>query len=195
MSGAEARFLESILRNAHNRLILERGARLRLPDWWLTGGALFQTVWNVIDGRDPTQGIRDYDVFYFDDGDLSAEAELRAQSRADDLFRDAAVAVDVHNEARVHLWYEADFGVAAPPFTSTRDAVDHFVAPTCCFAVRAHSDGRLEVYAPYGYGDLFGRHLRPNTLLAPRAAYEAKCARWLREWPALTVAPWPAGTD
>ena len=47
---------------------------LGASDWWLTAGALFQTVWNVLDGRDPGAGIRDYDLFYFDE-DTSYEAE------------------------------------------------------------------------------------------------------------------------
>jgi hypothetical protein len=36
--------------------------------------ALFQTVWNVLDGSDPGATIRDYDMFYFDE-DTSYEAE------------------------------------------------------------------------------------------------------------------------
>ena len=53
----------------------------------LVAGALFQTVWNLRSGRPPQEGIRDYDVFYWDD-DLSYEAEDRVIRRADSLFRD-----------------------------------------------------------------------------------------------------------
>ena len=190
MNDQQALFLDLVRRNEHNELILKRGGDLGLPDWWLTGGALFQTVWNVLGGRDPMQGIRDYDLFYFDPDDLSADAERDAQDRAESLFAEAAVAVEVHNEARVHLWYEKDFGVPAAPFTSTCDAIDHFVAPTCCFGVTSDSDGELQVYAPHGYEDLFGMRVRPNPLLAPRAAYDAKCSRWRQEWPTLSVEPW-----
>jgi len=34
--------------------------------------------------------------------------------------------------------------------------------------------------------------VRPNPVLAPREVYQAKTARWQRQWPALTVLPWPA---
>jgi hypothetical protein len=192
VNGQQERFLDLVLRNEHSSLILNRACDLALPDWWLTGGALFQTVWNVLDGRDPIQGIRDYDLFYFDPEDLSSEAERDAQDRAASLFADAAVPVEVHNEARVHLWYEQDFGVPAAPFRSTCDAIDHFVAPTCCFGVTADSDGELKVYAPHGYDDLFHMRVRPNAVLAPPTAYEAKCSRWRQEWPSLTVEPWVA---
>jgi len=29
-------------------------------------------------------------------------------------------------------------------------------------------------------------------VLAPRHVYEAKVARWTRQWPELTALPWPA---
>jgi len=144
-----------VQRNPVNCALLDQAARLDVPDWWLTAGALFQTVWNVIDGRDPTAGIGDYDLFYFDDTDLSWDAEDAVIRRAAKLFADIQPVVEVRNEARVHLWYEQRFGVPAEPFTSTTDAVDHFASTTCCYAVTRDSHGRLQVYAPHGYDDLF----------------------------------------
>ncbi len=188
---SRTRFLDYVLRNPHNHAILERAPRLALPDWWLTAGAIFQTVWNVLDGRPPGHAISDYDLFYFDPLDLSAEAEQVANDAAAELFSDLGVMIDVRNEARVHLWYEAEFGVRAMPFTSSRDAIDHFAAITCCFAVTATDSGRHEVYAPHGYEDLFGRRVVPNPVLAPPHVYKGKCERWAREWPSLQVEPWP----
>jgi hypothetical protein len=154
-------------------------------------GAVFQTVWNVVDGRAPATGIKDYDLFYFDAADLSWEAEDAVIRRAAALFADLGAEVEVRNEARVHLWYEDHFGVPADPFTSSRDAIDHFASTTCAYAVTRHDDGTLETYAPHGYEDLFAQRVRPNPVLAPRAVYETKAARWQKEWPGLTVEPWP----
>jgi hypothetical protein len=186
-----SRFLELALANPVNGAILERAGQLAVPDWWLTAGALFQTVWNVQDGRAPSAGIRDYDLFYFDAGDLSWEAEDRVISLAALLFADLEATVEVRNEARVHLWYEEHFGVPAQPFTSTKDAIDHFASTTCCYAVTRQVDDGLVVYAPHGYDDLFAQRVRPNPRLAPREVYETKAARWLQQWPGLTVDPWP----
>ncbi|MGQ7352572.1 nucleotidyltransferase family protein [Quadrisphaera oryzae] len=169
---------------------LERAPALGLPDWWLTAGALFQTVWNGLDGRDPAAGIRDDDLFY-DDDDVSYAAEDRVIQAAARLFADLDAVVEVRNEARVHLWYEERFGVPAEAFTSATDAVDHFASTTCCFAVTTLAGGGLEVYAPHGYGDLFARRVRPIPVMAPRAVYEAKERRWQAEWPSLRVDPWP----
>jgi uncharacterized protein len=187
----DAEFVELVLRNPVNRAVLDRAPRLGLPDWWLTAGAVFQTVWNVLDGRDPTAGISDYDLFYCDAADLSWDAEDAAIQRATALFADLEATVEVRNEARVHLWYEQHFGTPARPFTSSRDAVDHFASTTCCYALTRTPDGATTVYAPHGYADLVGMRVRPNPVLAPRHVYERKAARWRSEWPRLKVEPWP----
>lgn len=189
--GSEQRFLRHVQRNPVNRQILELAPSLGLTDWWLTAGALFQTVWNVLDGRDPQAGIRDYDLFYFDE-DTSYEAEDEVIRRARDLFQGVDAEIEVRNEARVHLWYEEHFGVPAVQFTSVADAIHHFAAKTCCFAVTSDATGNLTTYAPYGYDDLFARRVIPNDVLAPRDVYETKIKRWKNEWPFLQIAPWPS---
>lgn len=40
-----AEFAELVLSNPVNAEILDRGPALAASDWWLTGGAVFQTVW------------------------------------------------------------------------------------------------------------------------------------------------------
>ena len=87
MTGRAA-FLDLVLRNANNRAILERAGSLGLSDWWLTAGALFQTVWNGLEGRPAEQGILDYDLFYFDAADLTATSEARVNRDAAELFCD-----------------------------------------------------------------------------------------------------------
>ena len=39
--------------------VLDRTAALDLPDWYLTAGCLFQTIWNTVTGRPPTHGLSD----------------------------------------------------------------------------------------------------------------------------------------
>ena len=55
--------------------VLARAAAMDLPGWYLVAGCLYQTVWNVVTGQPPEAGILDYDLAYFDDSDLSWEAE------------------------------------------------------------------------------------------------------------------------
>ncbi len=171
--------------------ILRRLDALQVPDCWLAAGAVFQTVWNVISGRDPGEGIRDYDVNYFDGSDLSWEGEDAVIRRAATVFGDLDAEVEVRNEARVHLWYEERFGVACPPYRSTAHAISTFPNCSSCLAVRRAGDGGLEVCAPFGLSDLFAMRCRPNPVLAPREVYEAKTDRWREQWPRLEVHPWP----
>ena len=188
----EAEFVSIVRANSVVDEILRRAPKLGLPGWYLTAGGLFQTVWNHLADREPQVGIRDYDFFYFDDFDLSYDAENDAIEAAASMFADLGVDVEVRNEARVHLWYEQHFGSRIAPFRSTEDAIDHFVSTTCCFGITGGRDGEDIVYAPHGFEDLFAGIVRPNPRVPMRHVYEAKAARWTREWPNLTVLPWPS---
>lgn len=170
--------------------ILQRMPDLQLPDCWLTAGALFQTVWNVLSDRDPRAGILDYDVNYFDASDLTWEGEDRAISAAARTLAGIDAEVQIRNEARVHLWYEEKFGVACPPYRSTRHAISTFPSCSSCLGVRV-IEGKFDVYAPFGLTDLFRMTTRPNPVLAPAEVYTAKTRRWAAEWPRLTVLAWP----
>ncbi|MDX3194815.1 nucleotidyltransferase family protein [Streptomyces sp. MN03-5084-2B] len=180
------------LRNALSRnetlvelLRLARG--FGLPGWYLTAGCVVQTVWNVLSGREPTLGISDYDLFYHDPADLSWTAEDRVIRSVAVACEDLPVDVEVRNEARVHLWYEAKFGTPCPPFASTEAAIDAFPAVCSCVGVRLEAGGSWHFYAPHGLDDLFAMVVRPNPVLAPREVYERKAARWRAQWPALRV--------
>lgn len=59
----EHAFLAAVLRNEFVAEILERISGSDLPGWYLSGGCVFQTVWNVEHGFEPTAGILDYDLF------------------------------------------------------------------------------------------------------------------------------------
>src|SRR5688500_14919099 len=103
------RFLTDVLRNKHNRAILERWDELALPDGWLVAGCLFQTVWNLQSGYAPEAAIKDYDIFYFDPSDLTEAGERKMQARTEQVLGDLGIRVEASNQARVHLWYESYF--------------------------------------------------------------------------------------
>ena len=176
------RFRSDLLRNRHNAAILARWADLELPDGWLVAGCLFQTVWNLQAGRPPESGIRDYDLFYFDDHDLGADAERAVQARCEAVLADLGVTVEVINQARVHLWYEADFGRPYQPLGSSRDGIARFLVPATCVGVRP-----WETCAPYGLDRLYRGELGMNPLVPHRELFEAKAASYRARWPALTI--------
>ncbi|MEU8034765.1 nucleotidyltransferase family protein, partial [Streptomyces sp. NPDC049099] len=152
--------------------VLSRAATLELPGWYVTAGCPFQIVWNVVTGRPPTSGIKDYDFFCFDGGDLYWEAEDTVLKAGRKVFAGLPAEVGIRNEARVHLSYQDKFGLPCPPYDSTEAAIDSFAATTCCLGIRVEVDGRWLVHAPHGLSDVFNLVVRPNPMLAPRALYE-----------------------
>jgi hypothetical protein len=176
------RFVADVLSNRHNRAILERWSELALPDGWLVAGCLCQTVWNLRDGRGPEDGIKDYDLFYFDAADLGEAAERRTQERVQAVLGDLGVRLDTRNQARVHLWYEARFG---HPYAALRDAcegIERFPVASTCVGLRPG-----EVHAPNGLALLYEGVLTPNPRLPHDDLFEGKAASYRARWPWLEM--------
>jgi GNAT superfamily N-acetyltransferase len=172
--------------------VLERARALALPDWRIVAGALYNTVWNALTGRPSGHGIKDIDLFYFDASDLSYEAEDRVIRRAADRFSGDGPPVEVRNQARVHLWYEAHFGHPIAPLRSTDHSIGQFAALTHCIGARLEPDGRLDIHAPYGLDPIFAFRLVPNRHSRSAGTFAVKAARASALWPELTVEPWEA---
>ncbi|MBC3872071.1 nucleotidyltransferase family protein [Undibacterium flavidum] len=171
-------FIEDVLTNHNNAKILARWDALALPDSWLVAGCLFQTVWNSTSQQAPESGIKDYDIFYYDPEDLSAEAEQAKQQYADELFADLNITLEVCNQARVHLWYESHFGHSYPKLISAQDGIDRFLIPSTCVGMTPQ-----EVYAPNGFDILYQGVLSMNPLTPHRTLYEQKAHSYQQRWP------------
>jgi len=167
--------------------VLSVARGLCLPDWLVFSGAVYQPVLNHLTGRPLDYGIKDYDLGYFDASDLSYEAEdaviRRAKTAFDEPLRSM---VEVRNQARVHLWFEAKFGEVYGPLSSTAEALERFASATFAVGVRLESDDRLYIEAPFGLADLFALRLRPNprrkTVGFVRASADVR-----RRWPEVVV--------
>ena len=179
-------FVAQALTNPANSAILERLPALGLPDAWLVAGCLFQTVWNLRAGRPPMDDIRDYDLFYFDASDLSAEAETAVAQRVEASCADLGITLEVKNQARVHTWYEAYFGAPYSPLQNAIGGIDRFLVDGTCVGLQADSDG-LTLYAPDGLAGLMDGVLRPNRRSPDPRLYAAKARNYQRRWPWLTV--------
>lgn len=184
------RFVAEIRCNRFNRAILDAWSELRLPAGWLVAGCLFQTIWNLQSGRAPEADIKDYDLFYFDAGDLSAQAEERVQQRVDAILGPlgvgVGVAVEAKNQARVHLWYEAFFGFPYPQLASASEGIDRFLIPATCVGVQP-APGGYRVHVPNGFDILYAGELTPNPLTPHLPLFRAKAASYQRRWPWLRV--------
>lgn len=180
-------FLTAVRSNPTNSALLERLPTLDLPDCWLVAGCLFQTIWNVQRDRPPGENINDFDVFYFDDSDLSYDAEDRIIRRVATACADLDAKIEVKNQARVHLWYEKRFGPGYPELADSKDGIRRFLIAGTCVGIGASAANRGELYAPYGLDDIFDGVLRPNPLNLPINRFDEKSASYRARWPHLAV--------
>jgi hypothetical protein len=185
-----AAFLDIVSRDALVREALVRARTLDLPDWLIVSGALYNTVWNYLTGKPSGYGIRDVDLFYFDDSDLSYEAEDAVIRRAAAHFEGLALPVEVRNQARVHLWYPLKFGQPCPRYTSSSEPLSYFASKTHAVGLRYDADGQLELVAPFRLDDLFSFRITPNRVTDNQRTHEAKGARARENWPEISVVRW-----
>ena len=179
-------FLAACLRNPVNDAIADELLRLALPDAWIVSGCLVQTVWNILTSRPIDHGINDYDIFYFDP-DTSWQAEDAAIRAVQERLAHLGVAIEVRNQARVHLWYSEKHGLPYPPLRCSTEGIDRFLTKNTQIGLRRAQQGH-EVYAPNGFDDVARLIVRPNRSANFSAAnYTAKAARWKKLWPELTM--------
>lgn len=167
--------------------VLRTVRTLGLPDWLVFSGAIYQPVLNHLTGRGANHGIKDYDLAYFDGSDLSYEAEDVVIRRVAEAFEEPLRSmVEVRNQARVHLWFEAKFGERYARLSCTAEALERFTSTAFAIGVRLGADDRLYIEAPFGLDDLFALRLRPN----PRRHslhFLRSVSAVLRRWPELVV--------
>lgn len=182
------RRLTEIVRAAPSLMqVLETIRALDLPDWLLFSGAVYQRVLNALTGRPADYGIRDYDVGYFDPSDLSYDAEDIVIRRVAAAFAEPLRSrVEMRNQARVHLWFEAHFGEPYTPLSCTAEALERFASPMFAVGIRLDRSGDLHIAAPFGLADLFDLRLRPNPR-RPSAGFARIAAGVGSRWPELWV--------
>jgi uncharacterized protein len=182
--------LDRIIRASDDcMLVLDAVRASKLPQWRLFSGAVYQTVWNALSGRCAAYGISDYDLGYFD-LDLSPTAEQAHQSLVrSKLPTVLAERLEVANQARVHLWFEQQFGRTYPALLSTDEALGRCLATVHAVGIRLEQDGAITIAAPYGLSDIFDLVLRPAPTLDADAhrAFLAKAGDAQARWPEIPV--------
>lgn len=176
-------FVDCAMTNPANAELLARLPELGLNQCFLNAGCLFQATWNRLSGHEADRGVKDYDVSYFDDTDLSWEAEDRVIRAVAAMF--GGIAVEIRNQARVHLWYRQRFGANYPQLSSTRDGIDRYLIACTCVGIDVAT---AELYAPDGLDDLHKGILRINPRNSQPALFRKKAEDYRRRWPWLTVA-------
>lgn len=177
-----------LLKNKKLKKLLERLSNTNLKNYYVAAGCINQTVFNYYHGYPLMNGIKDFDIVYFDN-DISYEKEDSIIKEINNLVYDLNIICDVKNEARVHLWYNEKYGKQIEPYTSVGDAIDSWGTSITCLGVRLENN-KLVVYTPYGLNDLFSMTIRPIKEQFTKEQYEIKTSKWKKNWPKLNILPW-----
>lgn len=178
-------FLHKILkRNSSLYEIIQGVGKIGLPNCYIGGGAITQTVWNYLLDK-PLSYV---DIVYYDT-DLSSDKEAKIIKSVKYYFEGNEYNIDVANEARVHLWYKEVFGKSIEAYSSVEEAISTWPTTATSIGVRVEGD-ELIVFAPYGMNDLFKLIVRPNKLMIDKNIYETKVSKWQQKWNELVYKEW-----
>ncbi|MFC6552823.1 nucleotidyltransferase family protein [Cohnella cellulosilytica] len=178
-----------IARNKVVHDVILRAQDFKIDNYYIGAGCIAQTVWNYLCEFPLDYGIKDIDFAYFNDSDVSEEAEDKNIELINNHFCNLPIKLDIKNQARVHLWYKDHFGYEIKPYPSLEDAINTWPTTSTAIGIRKQDD-QWHVYAPYGLNDLFGMIVRANKIQITQQIYEKKIESWTRIWTKLQVIPW-----
>jgi hypothetical protein len=155
--------------------VLEIVAEVDPPEWWVGAGVIRDIVWDTRfgDGFDPG-AVKDVDVLFFDPSDLCRERDDQVERAL--IACEPDIPWEAKNQAAVHLWYPARFGISVAPFSSAAEAVATFPETATAVAARLDRTGTMEVLAPHGLDDLLDGVWRRNPTRVTVAEYERRLA-------------------
>lgn len=68
-------FISILKQNKNLMTILDYISELRLPNFYIAAGSVFQTIWNYYDNKPLNFGIKDIDIIYYDSSKITKESE------------------------------------------------------------------------------------------------------------------------
>jgi uncharacterized protein len=171
--------LQQILGGSAIAPVLPAIAQLHLPDWWLAGGAVRNTVWQAILGENCQLVINDFDIAFFDiTGDRAQE--LAAKAALSEQFPDYKF--DVKNQASFARWR-----TGRRPYHSTEDGVADWLHTATAVGVRLDQQRQWQFFTPYGLSDLLQGVVRPTPAHVHNPDAERKAASFMERCPALRL--------
>ena len=188
----EELFISILKKNKNLMDVLDYIDSLNMPNYYIASGALFQTIWNYYDNKDLNYGIKDIDVIYYDNSNITVEKDLKYYELIKEYVdkKGYKYGVDVSNEARMHLYRKKKYGIETKPYKSSEDAIKRWLATINCVGIRKEN-GKYKVYAPYGLDDIFNKIVRPlKKEENAKDIYYEKVKSWQERFDNLKVIDW-----
>jgi hypothetical protein len=159
-----------------------------LRNWYIAAGFIQQAYFNLRHGFEIHHSIKDIDIAYFDDCANTEQDDREAEMELGELIANR-VAVDIKNQAFVHLWYKDRFGYDIPPYRDIFDAIDSFPMTSTAIGI-TDRDGVESIYSTFGLEDLYRMIVRPNKRQITEQIYELKKRKIAAKWPMVTIVEW-----
>jgi uncharacterized protein len=173
--------LQTILSNSIIGTVLPKIAQLNLPDWWLAGGAVRNTVWSAVFGQQCQLFIKDFDIAFFDQqGDR--QQELAAKSILNKQFPEYEF--DVKNQASFGRWR-----AGRKIYDSTEDGIKDWLHTATAVGVSINELGQWRFFTPYGLNDLFDGVIRPTPTHINDIQAENKASGFIEKCSTLRILP------
>lgn len=172
--------------------ILDFIYELRLPNFYIAAGSVFQTIWNYYDNKPLNYGIKDIDVIYYNKDDLSVDTDINYFNLINDycINQGYNYEIDVSNEARMHLWKKEKFNIDVEQYVNSEDAINKWIATVHAIGITKKNE-KIKIYAPYGLSDIYSKTIRPikhkyNT----KEIYDKKANGWNERFSDLNIIEW-----
>lgn len=185
-------FISIIKQNKELMLILDYLYELKIPNFYIAAGSIYQTIWNYYDNKPLNDNIKDIDIIYYDSNHLSKEEEMALETNIINHFTKLNIKYDfdIHNEARMHLWKKENENPGIDYYKNSEDAIDKWIATVQAVGI-TKLNNEIKVYAPYGLKDIFNRTIRPiNNQYNSKENYKKKVNSWNNRFKDLTIISW-----
>ena len=172
--------------------ILDYMYELNLPNFYIVAGSVFQTIWNYYDNKPLNYEIKDIDIIYYDDIDLSRESEQELQKEISEHLKKINInyEFDVNNEARMHIWKKENENINIDQYKNSEDAIDQWIATVHAIGI-TKENGNIKIYAPYGLSDIFSKTIRPiKHKTNSKDLYDRKVKSWCERFDGLNIIEW-----
>lgn len=181
-SPAWQRVAEIIADSTWHMDILRAVRNLGLTDCMVGAGFVRNAVWDHLHGFKRLTPLVDIDVVYFDPHRPDLERDDDWEQRLKTVIPNENWSV--RNQARMH------HRNGDAPYSSTEDAIRHWLETPTCIAVWLDDRDRVSVIAPHGVDDLLDLRVRPTPsgIRKPdqyRNRIDGK--NWVSNWPRLII--------
>lgn len=185
-------FIQVIKKNNDLIEILKFIEKLKLPNFYIVAGSVFQTIWNYYDNKPINNNIKDIDVIYFDKSDLTVDKDIEIYNKIKSFCdsNNLNYEIDVSNEARMHLWKKEHENIDIEQYKNSEDAINHWIANIHAIGITMLNN-EIKIYAPFGLSDIFSKTIRPiKHNYNSKELYDKKVKSWSSRFDNLNIVKW-----